>query len=752
MKITLRLIFFLVSVIAIAAVGFSFWQAHEEEARLKNELERRASVIADSLKESIEPLLSKNSPESIKRIVNKFSNRERLLGVSVCDFQGNLLAASVDLESLLKEFPKTLKDSLQEIERTNSEYGDFENLGGRPVHIYSLPLVTDEKTSHVLTLFHDRTYITERVKRIWVNSFWRALIQSLLVALTTLILIYLSVMTPIKRTTDWIRKLRRGETVDELNPKHRVLLGPLAGEISKMAKSLEMARSAAEEEARLRQSSESLWTPERLKEFVKVRLGGRSLFVVSNREPYMHLKKGKEMECIVPASGLVTAIEPVLKACGGTWIAQGSGSGDRETVDKHDRLKVPPEEPQYILRRVWVTKEEERGYYYGFANEGLWPLCHIAHTRPTFRAADWVQYEAVNKKFADAVVEELDGTQEPCVLIQDYHFALLPKLIKEKRPDARVAIFWHIPWPNPESFGICPWQKELLQGMLGADIVGFHTQFHCNNFIETVDRVMESRIDYEHFTVHKEGQTTWIKPFPISIDFIGDQSASNGKKLSLSEDKESLLKKYDIQAQLMGVGVDRLDYTKGILERFRGVESFLESNPRYVGKFTFVELAAPSRTAIPRYAEFVSEVEKEAVRINDRFKTKHWRPILLLIKHHSHQEITPFYKLADLCLVTSLHDGMNLVAKEFVMSRDDGKGALILSQFTGASRELTDAIIVNPYDVIQTAAAIKTALEMTADEQKERMKSMREALKERNVFKWASDLVGELARVRLVRS
>ncbi|PIU39743.1 MAG: trehalose-6-phosphate synthase [Candidatus Omnitrophica bacterium CG07_land_8_20_14_0_80_50_8] len=569
-----------------------------------------------------------------------------------------------------------------------------------------------------------------------------------MVTLTTLIIVYLSVMTPIKRTTEWIKKLRRGETVEEINPKHKILLGPLAGEISKMAKSLETARLAAEEEARLRQSSESLWTPERLKEFVKVRLGGRPLFVVSNREPYIHFKKGKEIKCIVPASGLVTAIEPVLKACGGTWIAQGSGSADKETVDKQDKIKVPPEEPQYVLRRVWVTKEEEGGYYYGFANEGLWPLCHIAHTRPTFRAEDWLQYEAVNKKFAEAVLEELEGTQEPCVLIQDYHFALLPRLIKSKRPDARVAIFWHIPWPNPESFGICPWQKEILDGMLGADIIGFHTQFHCNNFMETVDRVLESRLDYEHFTVCREGSTTWIKPFPISIDFAGvSNSAASG-----NGSKEALLAKYDIQALFMGVGVDRLDYTKGILERFRAVEHVLASDSRYLGKFTFVELAAPSRTAIPRYAEFVVEVEKEAERINDRFKTKNWRPILLLIKHHSHKEILPFYRAADLCLVTSLHDGMNLVAKEFVAARDDEAGALILSKFTGVSREFPDALIVNPYDIVETAQAMKTALTMTADEQKERMRSMRELLKERNIYKWASDLVGELARVRIGRS
>jgi trehalose 6-phosphate synthase len=751
MKITLRLIFFLVFVTAIAAVGFSYWQAHEEEFRLKNELERRASVLADSLKESIEPLLSSNSSASLKRIVDKFSNRERLIGVSIYDFQGTLLAASAQLEARLKESPKFLRSSLQEVERLASEYGESGFLDKTPMHYYSVPLIVSEKPGYVLTIYHDRTYIIESVRRIWINSFLRALIQAFLVSLTTLIIIYLSVMIPIRRTTEWIKKLRRGELAEDIDPNNQVLLGPLAGEITKMAKSLGVARSAAEEEARLRQTSESLWTPDRLKEFVKVRLGGRSLFVVSNREPYMHIKKGKEIECIVPASGLVTAIEPVLKACGGTWIAQGSGSGDRETVDKHDKLRVPPEEPQYILRRVWVTKEEEEGFYNGFANEGLWPLCHNAHTRPTFRASDWLQYKAVNEKFADALLEELRGIEEPCVLIQDYHFALLPDLIKAKRPDARVAIFWHIPWPNPESFGICPWQKELLKGMMGADIVGFHTQFHCNNFIETVDRTMESRIDYEHFTIHKEGQTTWVKPFPISIDFTGDAPISNGSKSAMSDSRESLLLKYDIQAQLMGVGVDRLDYTKGILERFRAVESFLDSNPKYIGKFTFVELAAPSRTAIPRYSEFVAEVEREAERINTRLRTKNWQPILLLIKHHSHKEIMPFYKLADLCLVTSLHDGMNLVAKEFIMSRDDGQGVLILSQFTGAARELTDALIVNPYDIVQTAEAIKMAVEMPADEQNERMKAMRDDLKERNIFKWASDIVGELARLRLVR-
>lgn len=748
MKITLRLIFSLVAIVAMVAFSFSFWQARQEEVRLKNELERRANILADSLKMSVEPLLTTDATQYLQRIVEKFSNREKLVGIAIHDIQENLILASKGLQSRMQTNPKLIAHNIQEVERLNTEYGEFIGLGKKQLHAYSVPLSTEEKTSHVLTIFHDAAYIQDRVRRIWLNSFWRASIQAFLITLATTLLVYLNIMTPIKKTTEWIKKVRQGEPSEKLDPKGQLLLGPLANEITKMAKSLEMARLSAEEEARLRHTTESRWTPERLKEFVRERLQGRPLFVVSNREPYMHIKKGKDIEYIVPASGLVTAIEPVLKACGGTWIAQGSGNADRETVDKDDKLKVPPEEPQYILKRVWVDKELEEGFYSGFSNEGLWPLCHIAHTRPIFRAVDWSAYMAVNKKFALAVLKELEGIPEPNVLIQDYHFALLPGMIKSQRPDARVAIFWHIPWPNPESFGICPWQKEILQGMLGADIVGFHTQFHCNNFIESVDRFLESRIDYEHFTVNREGHTSWIKPFPISIDF----NPANGVSPETKVNKQSFLKKYNIHADYLGVGVDRLDYTKGIVERFRAVEHFLEENPRYVGKFTFVELGAPSRTMIPKYKTFIDDVVHAAEQINLRFQNKEWQPILFFMKHHSHEEILPFYQAADVCLVTSLHDGMNLVAKEFVSARDDEKGALILSQFTGAARELKDALIVNPYDIGQMAEAIKVALEMPLSEQEEKMRRMRSMIKDHNIYRWASELVGELAQVRLEKS
>jgi alpha,alpha-trehalose-phosphate synthase [UDP-forming] len=553
---------------------------------------------------------------------------------------------------------------------------------------------------------------------------------------------------PVAKMAEWMKRLRMEKTKEPLRLPSGGLFEPLTKEVTQMARSISAARQAAEEEARLRHTGESTWTPMRLKEQVCTLLQERLLFVISNREPYMHERRGKKIECLVPASGLVTALEPVLKACGGTWIAHGSGDADREVVDDQCKIRVPPEEPQYVLKRVWLTKEEEKGYYYKFSNEGLWPLCHIAHTRPSFGAEDWEYYETVNKKFAEATLEEMEDTEEPLILIQDYHFALLPRLIKEQRPDARVALFWHIPWPNPESFSICPWQREILHGMLGADLIGFHIQFHCNNFLDTVDRALESRIDWEHFAVERGGQTSLVKPFPISIAFSGQSNASvesNATKPS----RESLLKDLGIKGKHLGVGVDRIDYTKGILERFRAAERFLEKYPAYQGEFTLVELGAPSRVHIKEYHDLMAAVEAEVDRINWRFKTKEWQPIVFLKKHHSHGEIKPFYETADLCMVTSLHDGMNLVAKEYISARDDESGVLILSQFTGASRELRDALIVNPYNIEEMAEAIRTALEMDLTEQKARMRSMRETLRNRNIYYWAADLISALAQVRL---
>jgi trehalose-6-phosphate synthase len=524
---------------------------------------------------------------------------------------------------------------------------------------------------------------------------------------------------------------------------------PLRNEVTTLMQSLTAARKSAEQEARLRAAAESTWTAERLAVHVLNKLNHSRLFVVSNREPYMHSREGKSLKVLIPASGLVTALDPILQACEGTWIAHGSGDADRETVDQDNRLPVPPEEPKYILRRVWLSKEEEEGYYYGFANEGLWPLCHIAHTRPLFRSSDWEHYEQVNKKFAKAVLEEMAGTKQPVLLIQDYHFALLPKLIKKERPDARVAIFWHIPWPNPEAFGICPWQRELLDGLLGADLVGFHIQSHCDNFLETVNRALESRVEWEQFSVNREDHVTAVKPFAISVAPNMERSKTPQDWRLASVEREALLKELGVDALYLGVGVDRVDYTKGILERFLAVERFLERHPRYQGKFTLIQIGAPSRTHIRRYHEFMAEVEAEAERINWRFRVDGWKPIVFRKRHHSHEEIDRFYRAADLCMVTSLHDGMNLVAKEFVSSRDDEDGVLMLSRFTGASRELRDALVVNPYDTEEMSDAIHFGLEMDSKERRARMRRMRETVKEQNIYRWAGTLIAELCQVRL---
>ena len=435
-----------------------------------------------------------------------------------------------------------------------------------------------------------------------------------------------------------------------------------------------------------------------------------------------------------------------MRVCDGLWIAHGSGDADRETVDGSNKLRVPPGEPAYTLKRVWLTREEEDGYYYGFANEGLWPLCHITHNRPEFRLEDWNCYRKVNEKFADALLEEVAGEESPMVLVQDYHLALLPSLIKEKRPDAKVAIFWHIPWPNPEAYGICPWHREILQGMLGSDIIGFHIQFHCNNFLETVDRFLESKIDWEQFSVTRGGHSTLIKPFPISVSF------EEPREMTPSDDrpaKEDLLREIGVQAEYLGVGVDRIDYTKGIPERFRAIERFFEKYPEFLERFTFVELGAPSRTHIKKYRDLMTEIEETAEKINSRFRTNTWRPIAFLKAHHTHEAIEPFYKSSDLCMVTSLHDGMNLVAKEFVAARSDGDGVLILSQFAGASRELKDALIVNPYDIEQMADAICLAFRMPPGERRDRMGRMRATVRDYNIYRWAGKLIAGLARLRL---
>ncbi|MCM8776013.1 MAG: trehalose-6-phosphate synthase, partial [Candidatus Omnitrophica bacterium] len=663
MKITFRLIISLLISTALVVAFFTYFQAHNEEKRLNEELRLRAAVLAKIFKEAIESYLERTEePDRIKKFIEKFQGHKRLIGLIVDMKENQRISLPPDLEGG-ELFRKESNRAIEE----NTSVDINSKWNGRDVNYYSVPLVKGDTIVGALGLIHDRTFIVRQINEYWKNSAITFSILALILSVITLIVVRWSVTGPIARIAELVRKATFGEmpppslALKEKGDIERLLLS-----VSHMASSLKAARLDLVEQSRIVNAEGTIWTKERLKDYLLSKLGGKQLYVIANREPYVHRKKGNEIECITPASGVVTALNPVMQAVGGMWIAHGAGDADHETVDQKDRLQVPPWEPSYLLKRVWLSEEEEKGYYYGFANEGLWPLCHISHVRPIFRMEDWKQYQKVNQKFADALLEELDDSPA-VILVQDYHFALLPKLVKEVRPDVKMVLFWHIPWPNPEAFGICPWQEEILEGMLGSDLIGFHTQYHCNNFLDTVDRALESRIDWTNFGVIRGGKTSYVRPFPISVAY-----SSDNKSLTDSQEELKKIKKnFGLEGKKIGVGVDRIDYTKGLLERFRAIERVLEKYPQYQNELVFVELGAPSRILIPGYQNHLREVDELVQKINAKYQNNNYRPILFLKEHHRPEAVRNFYKLADFCLVSSLHDGMNLVAKEFVTFRDD---------------------------------------------------------------------------------
>ena len=564
MRLSYRLILSLIAGVTAVSLCFAVYQAQGEVRAQRDEVQRHALVLAESLRKAAEPFLALGAYRDLEALADQFQNHERLAGVAIYGADGKRLAVTPGLASPLSATPAVVTSALE----SGSGSGQFFRLRGEPMHIFALPIRTSAGIIGAIAILHDVGYISAARFVVWRHALASVAVQTLLIVCTTLLILRRSLGQPLRRMAQWLRDQRTGNASGLGDAPKEGIFGPLAKEVTQMATSLSVARATAREEARLRDAGESLWTPERLHISVRGKLQGSRLFAVSNREPYEHVHQGNAIVCSVPASGLVTALEPVLRACDGTWVAQATGDADREASDDSGRERVPPEHPEYTLRRVWLTKEEEEGFYLGFANEGLWPLCHIAHTRPAFQAADWEHYREVNRKFARALLEEMEGEYNPAVLAQDYHFALLPRLIKERRPDARVAIFWHIPWPNPEAFGICPWQRELLDGMLGADLIGFHVQAHCNNFLETVDHALESRIDWEHFAVNRRDHVTAVRPFPISVAFGGESAGPPSSQPSALE-RAALFRQLGVQATYMGVGVDRVDYTKGILCTFR---------------------------------------------------------------------------------------------------------------------------------------------------------------------------------------
>lgn len=752
-RFRIRLILALIVSVTIVSVATTYFDVLAHRHVLRQELDGQTKWMALSIVPDIEQALRSGSRSELTGLVRILKGGTGALGLAVYDAQGHLLTRAGS-DQVLNALPQpTVMQSL----RRDSEVSQFGHSGRWEWLETVFPLHNGDRIAGSMVLVADALPIKHEANAVWRRSFWLIVISVILITAITAAMVSWFLTRPMSRAAERLRRLRTGH--DKANEPSIAdsldLFTPIEREVETIAQSLHAARAAAAAEAHLREAGESWWTAEKLSAHIRSHGGCGRIFVVSNREPYMHQRRGSEIECVVPPSGLVTALEPVLRACDGVWVACGNGDADSLTVDQLDHIAVPPDDPRYTLRRVWLSEEEEAQYYDGFANEGLWPLCHIAHTRPIFRRDDWECYQRINERFARALLTEMKNHSDPVVFIQDYHFALLPQIIKTARPDARVAIFWHIPWPNPEAFGICPWQSELLEGMLGADLIGFHTPLHCHNFLSTVDRVLESRTSHEHLTTQRRGHMTTVHPYPISVaveDAIRESSEPEDPAVREAEqiaERQTLLSDFGVRAEFLALGVDRLDYTKGILERLAGLDQLLTTRPWYRERFTLVQIAAPSRTRIPSYAELRLRVEETAERLNIRYQTPDWRPVVLIENQCTHEELSRWYAAADLCLVTSLHDGMNLVAKEFVAARDDEDGALVLSRFTGAAGELQDALLVNPYDIGGVADAIHRGLEMSRVERRQRMHRMRQHVLEHNIYLWAANILGDMRELRL---
>ena len=690
------------------------------------DLDIRAGLVARTAQDAVHEAVAAGDAARLRRYFRRLTEDERLFGVGLCPAGGGALVAADTLPTGV---------DCAALDRFRTPDGQLLQSDHGPLLVSAIPLASDSAADGTLVVVHDMSFVERRSEetRRYVFAFFGGL--AVVVSLLTVVIAHLSW----RGWVEGMRSLLRGELL--LRPAgtvEKAEFGPIVGDLRALLRDLEAGPGVRDHE-------QAAWTPETLRHLLQEELRGHEMLVVSTREPVIHVHDGDRIAVQRPASGLVTAIEPILRACSGTWIAHGSGSADREVVDAKDHVGVPPEHPDYRLRRVWLTPEEEAGYYYGFSNEGLWPLCHIAHVRPTFRTADWEQYVRVNRRFAQAVVAEADSP-DPIVLVQDYHFALLPRMVRDLLPGATIITFWHIPWPNPEAFGICPWREELLDGLLGSSILGFHTQFHCNNFVDTVDRLLEARVDRETFTVSYRQERTAVKRYPISVAW---PPSAELLARPVDECRARVRERHALPADhAVGIGVDRLDYTKGIEERLRAVERLLETHPEWVGRFTFIQVAAPTRARIPQYQDAETRVRQLAAAINARFAGDGPPPILLLVQHHEPDQVYEYYRGADVCVVTSLHDGMNLVAKEFVAARDDERGVLVLSRFTGAARELPEALIVNPYDTDQCAESLHVALTMPEADQRARMRLMRRLVSSFNIYRWAGRMLIDAAAMR----
>lgn len=736
-----KILIFILSLLTIVTIAFAIFgtlQARFTQERFIDDLGSKAKAVAESMELTVGYALVSNDQRTLNRLVQKFQKRKSLQGCVIYDKSGKVLA----ITERFSFWQQKEKPYLQEILTTQKPRGEVEKFQEHSVYSYILPIVNDDNQSlGLVEVIYDTSYMFNILAILWERISIILIILLVMIGIISFLVQRKIFLLPIQNLTDWFHHFQKGETDEAHTIKESDAIGKLASEVEQVALSLRIARRAVSEKAQTRIVQTELWTEAKLRDLVHAKLGDNAFFVVSNREPFMHVmdQTTGKVQVVRPASGVVTAIDPILRALGGMWVAHGAGNVDKKFVNSKNKLGVPPGDDRYILKRVWLTKEEEAGYYYGFANEGLWPLCHITHTRPIFREADWTMYKKANQKFAEAVIEELP-TKSPFVFIQDYHFTLLAKMIKDKRPDTTVALFWHIPWPTPEVFSICPYQQEILDGMLGCDLIGFHVQNHCNNFLDTANRLTECRVDMEKFSVIRDNKETMIRAFPISINpAVAPPQAG---------EIERIRNELELEGKIVAIGVDRIDYTKGIAERILAVDRFLEKYPQYKNKFVFIQIAAPSRTHIDRYHELISEIDELVEKTNWKYSDGDWKPIVYLKKHFPPEEVQPYYALADLCIVSSLHDGMNLVAKEYSAAKTDNNGVLILSCFTGAAKELVDALQINPYSIEEFADTIKMAVEMPLDERKKRMAAMRQIISENNIYKWAGSIISELTALK----
>ncbi len=731
----------LVAGIGGVLVGLLAWGQWQREREIDaDDLERRAYVLANQMTWLARQALEHAGAEQAQLLADRLDGHRRVLGYAIHRADGTRLAGASDLD----EFNDVIHARVRRVLNEAEEAAEFLLVGGNPIHL----LVTRVRNTQgavigTLSVVHDTAYLEQRAAARF-SQFALVVLFVTLVLMTVVVgITWFSYERPLEHLAQWMRRLRTDDMREA--PPVGLPTSRLATESQRLAASYRAARSAGWQQSHDLVREHNVWTRERLRAYAIDCLQGRQLVIVSNREPYMHELRDGVLRMIMPAGGLVTALDPVLQACGGLWVAHGAGDADRQTADAQGRLLVPPDDPRYTLKRVWLSRAEEQGYYYGLSNEGLWPLCHLAHERPNFRAADWAQYQRANQRFADAVLQEI-GDGPAVVLVQDYQLALLPALLRQARPDVPIGLFWHIPWPNPEAIRICPWRAEILQGMLGADVLGFHLQQYCNNFLDSVDRMLEARIDRDDFAVTHRGQRALVRPFPISVESWAERDSADGERLA--ERIAHFRSQHALGETRVIAGVERIDYTKGLPERLRAFDRFLETQPHARERVTFVLLAAPSRTHIRRYRELVAELEAQADEINWKHQTDGWRPLRLLIAHHNAATVHAVLSMADVCVVSPLHDGMNLVSKEYVAARTDGDGVLVLSEFAGAARELSEALIINPYDTEQFAAAIQQALDMPADERRRRMRAMQTIVQENNVYRWAAGLLTTLAGAR----